>query len=185
MKDRRTGDTALVLALRSRQLELACDLLDAGADPDAQNVDGESAVHACVALATRERSQGWRARETLVLGVLRGLLRRGAADPRLTAGPLRRSPLHVAAASRPGEWALASARVLLDHDPGLADLRDGEGNAVLSVAVGAANDDLSAMVVDAGCVLDAVNIAGDSALHLAVAGRPGNKDDLCFFRRTP
>ena len=55
------------------------------------------------------------------------------------------------------------------HDQGLADLRDGEGSSVLSVAVHSANHDLAAMVVDAGCVLDGVNDTGDTALHLAVS----------------
>ena len=161
-----SGDRAVLIAISSNELELACALLDRGGNPNCQNRVGESALHLLVRMPPSHLTP-------FALQVMSSLLESGA-EPTLRTNDTRQTPLHFAAGMMdesdspmhtftPGS---SSVDVLLAHEASLADQVDGSGNTVLASAVLRNNIGLAKSVVGSGCKLDVVNDDGDAPLHL-------------------
>jgi hypothetical protein len=139
-------DPPLHAAAFSGDTDALRELLDAGADIERRNAEGETALHA----AARDESEA-----------LRLLLERGAdVRARSAKGD---TPLHVAAG-----WGATECVVALLDSGSQADARDAEGATPLHAAEGA--DGVIAALLVAGADVHARNARGETPLHRAAVG---------------
>jgi ankyrin repeat protein len=111
----KAGLNALLLAVHTGQPEVVCKLLECGANPDSQDNDGESAVHAAV----REESSQ----------MLQILLKAGA-NPNLPSH-LGKFPLHLAVEQN----LLPLVRLMVDQGVDVEAREQAAGRTALHLAV--------------------------------------------------
>lgn len=157
--DAATGQTALIAAIISGNLQVAGLLLEAGAHVDLRG--GEGAAAPISAAPSPQRSDQSSAELAAQLDRLQ--LEQGGCA---TGAPCSRTPLMWAAALRSTE----AVQLLLAHEPQAAvvDLRDSNRCTALHLAIQAgAQLELLQALLDAGARPDAADGSGATALALA------------------
>ena len=151
-------NTALKRATTMSELRVVVALIEAGADPNGSDSDGDTPLHYAVRFWPRQE-------------VSRALLRHGATVD--APGDLGRTPLHVAASEgrecREGQSAID---FFLEEagEEGLG-WRDEDGLTPLHVACQDSNRYAVAALLRRGADITAQDHGGDSPLHLAVASK--------------
>ncbi len=170
------GDTPLQLALRCRQVEIACGLLDAGSDPNERNANGETFLHVLAKVLPSLVNDMCSLPQVRAIGMVHGLMKTKRADARartIVQDGLM-TPLHVLVrqTSHENKVIRANARIcavaFLKHDCELANECDRAGDTVLCSAIKLGEEELSRIAIDAGCMLDQANMDGNTAAHLAI-----------------
>ncbi|KAL4448300.1 hypothetical protein ABPG75_005519 [Micractinium tetrahymenae] len=146
------GSTALNLAIQRKRPDLVQLLLDAGADPNARNLLGGSALHAAALGSSRE--------------CLQAVLSCGRADPEAEDGK-RRTALYTAALS----GRTQHVRMLLAAGASAAHACDESGWSALHAACWRGRAECARALLAGGAatkeVLEARDLNGKTALHVA------------------
>ncbi|XP_041968079.1 E3 ubiquitin-protein ligase MIB1 isoform X2 [Aricia agestis] len=146
------GHTALQAAAQSGHVEVIRTLVEAGAEADAEDLDGDRAAHHAAF-----------GDESAALRVL------AAAGADLNARNRRRqTPLHIAV--NKGHLAVVCTLLQLSVHP---SLQDSEGDTPLHDAISKKRDDILTLLLDHGADMTLTNNNGFNALHhAALRGNP-------------
>jgi len=197
------GTTALNFAIINAHFDLASMLLDKGADPNVADETGTGALYAAVDMHTMTPMIARPSPKLMdrldALALVQALLAHGA-DPNARLKRVALGRLHESADLALGEGStplmrasksndIAVMRVLLDHgaDPTLTQ-RDYTNALMIEAAGGARQSDYPtklpvteagalegiALLLDRGVDVDAYNVSGQTALHMA-AGRGADR----------
>jgi len=151
------GRTALYLAASRSNAEIVRLLLDAGADPNAICVNGQTPYYAAL-------SSPFSSSEVIATLQRFGAVADGMVDVART-DRFRRTPLHYAASDRnPGRRDLIAALLSSGADVGA---RDCAAFTPLHFAAGGDDVEVARMLLDAGAEVDAKDVDGDTPLIVA------------------